>query len=143
MTNPYRRLEPALAPLVGVAVLIGAPGPHSLTVGRVCVLAGLLTLLQSLVRDLYVLATRRAAPRDGARQGWFLCVESALGLALVLQGLFLGYTGATAVVSLGAVVWAVAAALWWLVGYAVREVVFEVRRDPNHMNLLIGPPARS
>jgi hypothetical protein len=143
MNNPYQRLEPALAPLVGVAVLLAARGPLTLSVSRICVLAGLLTLLQSLVRDVYLLATRRGAPRDGARQGWFLCVESALGLALVLQGLFLGAVGATATLSLASLAWAAAAALWWLVGYAVREVVFEVRRDPNHMNLLIGPPQRT
>jgi len=32
-------------------------------------------------------------------------------------------------------------AVWWCVGFAVREVVFEVRRDPDHLNLLIGPRA--
>jgi hypothetical protein len=142
MTFTYGRLEPALAPLVGAGLLLFSRGTITLGAARICVLAGVLTLLQSLMRDLYLLATRRAAPRDGARQGWFLCVESALGLALVLQGLLLGGLGAAATATLPAVIWAAIVAGWWLVGCAVREVVFEVRRDPNHMTLLIGPPSK-
>lgn len=138
MRMPYTRIEPYLAVPVAVASALLLPRSHD--AAAVFRDAGILILLQSLVRDVYLLASGRAAARGGTpRRGWFLCVESALGLALVAQGLLLWALGTEARVALPPAGWGVAAALWWCVGYAVREVVCEVRRDPDHLNLLIGP----
>lgn len=140
MRNPYTRLEPFLAlPVAAAAALLL---PESLPASAVFRNAGVVMLLQSLARDVYLLASGRAAAAGGTpRRGWFVCVESVLGLGLVMQGLLLWALGTQARIALPPAAWALTALMWWVIGYAVRDVVFEVRRDPDHLNLLIGPRA--
>jgi hypothetical protein len=141
MRLTYTRAEPFLAVPVALATLLLLPRTGvEVSVADVFRDAGILMLLQSLVRDVYLLASGRAAGANGTpRRGWFLCVESALGLGLVCQGVLLWALGTPTVVALPAAAWAGCVLVWWWVGYAVREVVFEIRRDPHHLNLLIGP----
>jgi hypothetical protein len=146
MRSLYNRLELALGAaglLTAAAVLAVDPSGRDVPVPELFRYAGVLLLAQSFVRDVYLLTSRRAEPRsEGAgTQGWFICVESVLGLALVGQGLFLSALEVRTTLSLPVGAWGLGVSLWWLVGYAIRELVFELRRDPDHLNLLVGPRA--
>jgi hypothetical protein len=146
MRSPYDRLELALGVsglLASVAVLALRPASLSLSLPDLLRYAGVLLLAQSFVRDLYLLASGRAQRRPSAeRRGWFICAESVLGLALVVQGLFLAALEVAAAPRLPTGAWLLLVSFWWIFGHAIRELVFELQRDPDHLNLLIGPPAR-
>jgi hypothetical protein len=47
-------------------------------------------------------------------------------------------TGATLVVTVPQGIALGAAGIWWLVGWALRDFVFELRRAPNHLNVVVG-----
>jgi hypothetical protein len=146
MKTTYDRFEVGVAALglVAAAGLALAGGARP-SVGLPDVLrwAGVLLLVQGLFRDVTILVRRRREPADPhARRGWLICVESTLGLALIALAWLMAWGGADRAVTLPLAGWTLLAALWWAFGYATRELVLELRRDPDHLNLLIGRPAR-
>lgn len=129
----YRRVEPWLVVLaVGEVWVLARRLPEALPVGSLVAGCGLALLLQGLVRDLFTLAHHMRARRRGetalaAEERACMCLESLVGLPLVLAG------GALAVAFLGGEVrftwwtWPVLAALIWGGGFLMRDLVLEWR----------------
>jgi hypothetical protein len=143
MRTRFDRVETGAAALglaASAAAAVLSARHAALSVADVFRYAGVMMLLQSLFRDVYLLATRRADAGAQARRGWFICAESALGAALIAQGLFLFALGVENLVTLHVAAWGALASLWVLTGYAIRSLVFEAKLDPDHLNLLIGRP---
>lgn len=126
--------------LVLAAGLAMIPAPvYSLSVADLLRWAGVALLLQGFVRDVFILlARRRKQGPGGGRRGLWICVESTLGLVLIGQGLLLNALSVGGFVSLPPGVWVLGLSVWWLFGYATQDLVLELRRDPDHLNLLIG-----
>lgn len=143
MRSSYDRLELTLgaAGLVGAAVIAaGSPLVHTQELTNLLLLSAVLLLLQGFLRDLYLLRSGRWSRHSGGRRGWFLCMESTLGLFLLGQAALLSAIRADVSVQLPVSGWMLLLSLWWLFGYSIRDFVLELRRDPNHFNLLIGRP---
>ncbi|HET6763905.1 MAG TPA: hypothetical protein VFH27_09535 [Longimicrobiaceae bacterium] len=99
---------------------------------------GVILLVQGFFRDIHILLTRRRAGRDEARVGLWICVESTLGLLLIAQGIGLFLLEVPTLVRLPVAAWCLGLAAWWLFGYATRDLILELRRDPDHLSLLVG-----
>lgn len=102
--------------------------------------AGLALLLQGFVRDVVLLAFYRKelAATDGApRAGAWICFESTLGLGLIALSALFAVFDVRGALLLSTRCLALLAALWWLFGYATRDYVIELRKETNHLNLLV------
>ncbi|CAN5185967.1 hypothetical protein BH23GEM4_BH23GEM4_23470 [soil metagenome] len=145
MRTPYDKLEIGVCAggLAAAAVAaLALPGGRALSVGELLRIAGVMLLLQGFARDVMILLRRRDFPGGETRQRMLICVESTVGLLLIAESLLLAWTGGGRMVSLPAAGWLLLASGWWLFGWATRELVLELRRDPDHLNLLVGLPAR-
>ena len=94
MTNTDK-VEVALAPLAGAISWYAAPQlPPTMEVARLLLWSAALLLLQGLLRDLWLLSRARGSAQPGGRkEANCLCVESALGITIiVLATLLLGST---------------------------------------------------
>ena len=146
MKTAYDRFEVTMAALglaaAGALAVAGGARP-SLSLPDLMRWAGVMLLVQGFFRDVVILVRRRReTPDENARRGFLICVESTLGLALIALSWLLAWGGADRVVTLPLAGWTLLAAAWWAFGYATRELVLELRRDPDHLNLLIGRPTR-
>jgi len=143
MRSSYDRFElvTGIAAVLGAAVLWMLPAgrqPGAVLVADVFRWGGVILLVQGFFRDIHILLTRRRAGRDESRVGLWICVESTLGLLLIAQGIGLLLLDVPNVVRLPLAAWVLALAAWWLFGYATRDLVLELRRDPDHLSLLVG-----
>ena len=150
--SAYRRHEGLAVVLAttGVGALAGLGAlPDRLGVGSFCAGLGLALLLQGFVRDLNTLAHQARRRRAGLaepppEERACLCLESVIGLPVVLAGLSLALAAAadTALV-LATWAWPLASGLVWGLGYAIRDLVLEwsprlrVTRIANHGSVLV------
>ena len=138
------RVELGLITAVTVSVIAAADVmPGRVAVGNLLLGAAAVVLLQSLLRDLWLLAkARRNPPKHPPRVGQCMCVESTVGITGVAVGLVLvmcrvGMTapmerwswGAFVLVSLG-------------LGFLMKDYVIEfkpwrIRRDKDHVNIIV------
>ncbi|MDB4950632.1 MAG: hypothetical protein JWM27_3281 [Gemmatimonadetes bacterium] len=146
MKTAYDRFEVGVAvagALAAAGLAVAAPG--RLVVGMPDLLrwGGVFLLVQGFFRDVVILVRRRREARNPAMpSGFLICVESTLGLVLIGVAWLLAWAGGDRALALPPAAWLALAAAWWAFGYATREMVLELRRDPDHMNLLIGRPRR-
>lgn len=135
--------ELALIPIIGAGVwLTSAQLPKSVGAGMLLLGVSALLLLQSLVRDLWLLAKHRrqvsSAPR---REATCMCVESTVGATGVAVGALLLGAGIGRPVEMGGWSWSLLAVGVMAVGFIIKDLVlewrpFRVRRDRDHMNIV-------
>ena len=152
-TSSAARIEVLLVLLVpgGVGLWLAARGGGAVPVstGNLILWLCLAFFIQTLLRDGYLLWTRRGeSPIDG--QGGAMCLESLVGVAALLVGIVLvflpGSGGLPGTVHMSAMGWALALWTVLLLGYGLRDWVvrtrpLRLRRDPDHINLLVWPAA--
>ncbi|MEK7486632.1 MAG: hypothetical protein AABZ60_20105 [Planctomycetota bacterium] len=73
-----------------------------------------------------------------SKKGLWICVESTLGVLLVLLYFLLLGAEAELKVKFPLGVWALGISCFWIFGYVTREFILELKRDPNHLNLIVG-----
>lgn len=103
--------------------------------------SGILLLGQGLLRDIVLLTFYRELlkQKNGEnKKGLWICVESTLGALFVLIYLLLLGAGAELKFEFSPGVWVLGIVCCWLFGYATREFILELKRDPNHLNLVVG-----
>ncbi len=103
--------------------------------------AGAALLMQSLLRDLYLVSTQELFPRKPAappRAGSWICLESGLGIALLLVYALLASLGTAGEVRMTTARATALLSAWWLFGYAIKDLVLELRREPDHLNLIVA-----
>ncbi len=144
MRTSYDRLEIGVGTAgILVAALLSATVPGSRAVAWMDVFrwSGALLLAQGFLRDVVILLRRRrgdTAEEGPEKRGWWICVESTVGLLLIGQAGLLVLAGGSGALRLPLGGWAFLLSMWWLFGYATRELVLKLKRDPDHVNLLIG-----
>lgn len=142
MRSTYDRFEITLFAgglLASAAALVLPPARIALGVVDLFRWGGVLLLVQGLFRDLYLLRARTARA-ETSRVGLWLCVESGVGLLLLAQSFAFAALGVMQQVALPLAAWTLVVCLWWGFGYATRDLVMELKRDPDHLNLWLGIP---
>jgi hypothetical protein len=137
--------------VVAGTVLVGGLSsflPPSVRVGTLAAGLGVALLVQGLVRDLFTLAEqararRRGEPAVAAEHRACLCLESLVGLPLVLAGVALTMAFSDGVVRMAGWSWPLLAGVVFGVGYVIRDLVFEwrprwrVTQVKNHGAILV------
>lgn len=139
------RIELALIPLACVFVWsIGGKLPGQIGVGSLLLAGSVLLLLQGLIRDLWLLFKRHQQSRESVRQeALCMCVESTVGVTGVVAGLVVLGSAADSTLVLSAMLWSISTAAVLLIGFAIKDFVFEwrpfrIRRDKDHVNLVFS-----
>ena len=137
--------EIALIPLAGAcAWLAGTWLPQDIGVGSLLLASSVLILLQGLLRDLWLLSQRKAAQQSGERQEILcMCVESTVGVTGVVAGLIILGSALNRPVPMTPWLWSLLAITVLVVGFAVKDLIFEfrpfrVRRDKDHLNIVFS-----
>ncbi len=101
--------------------------------------AGLL-LMQSLLRDLWLLGSSKK-PQQEARQVSCICFESAVGGVLVIAGALILLSGFGGSVLIQPIMWPAATFIVLVFGYLCKDLVigwrpWRIERDLNHINAI-------
>ena len=141
---PYQRLELGfgLAALAfGLSLTFFPMGNHQLPLGVLLKWLGVALLVQGLIRDsvLLLFHRRQMNPKQG-RRGMLICIESTLGVGLIGLYFLLNAGEGQPFLNLGTRELILLFSLTWLFGYFSRDWVLELRKDPNHLNLVFGLP---
>ena len=132
-SSAYRRHEGFAGLLattaVGVLALRGLL-PAEMGLGAFCAGLGLTLLLQGLARDLAMLAHQASLRRAGQpaaqpQDRACICLESTVGLPLVLAGVTLAAATADNVLTLSPGAWPLAVGVVWTLGFFIRDLVLE------------------
>ncbi len=141
--SPAEKCELALVPLLAATAWLLAPLlPTGLSLGHLFLVCSVLLLLQSLVRDLWLLASMRLHGKPVAGQKIpCMCVESTVGFAGVVTGLTLLAVGLPQTVPIDRWGWCGLILSVTAIGFLLRDLVFEwnpwrIRFDKNHMNII-------
>jgi hypothetical protein len=138
------KIELGLIPCCSAGVwLMASLLPYRLAVGQLMLDVSVLLLLQSLVRDLFLLAKmRRMRQPNPIVAVRCICLESTVGMTGVLVGVgLLGWGGEQTVV-MAAWQWSALAVLTMGMGFGIKDYVLEtkpwrIRRDADHMNIVV------
>ena len=116
--------------------------PDSVALGRLLLTGSALLLLQSLIRDLSILARRpRTDTPAKAEAAQCMCIESTVGAAGIVVGAGIVGAGVGFPVAMGGASWVALVAGVLVVGFLIKDFVFEwspwrIRRDKDHMNIV-------
>lgn len=137
-------IELAFIPIAGAAVLLAAGElPDEIGAGRLLLIGSALLLLQSLVRDVWLLVrNRRTAQSSPPRRARCMCIESTVGAAGVLVGALLLGVGIDRSLAMNGWGWSALVIGVLGTGFAIKDYVFEwnpfrIRRDKDHMNIVV------
>jgi hypothetical protein len=122
-----------------------APGlPRQLSIGNLLLGASALLLLQSLVRDLWLLAEAKRTVQPGPRRkARCLCIESTVGATGVFAGLALLGSGIDRTLLIsdwpsGLLVMLVLGTGFMIKDYVIEWGPLRVRRDRDHVNIVFS-----
>ncbi len=137
--------EMILILLVSLGALLAAPLlPSETSIGHLLLTLSALLLLQSLIRDLFILARTKRAAQAGARAPMrCLCMESAVGITGVLAGAVVIGFGIGTPAPMSGWSWALAVLLALGVGFAIKDFVLQTKpwgivRDKDHVNIVVS-----
>lgn len=142
--NRSEIIELALIPIVIVAVWLSEALPEQLGLGKLTLWLAALLLGQGFLRDLWFLASRKKKQKtEPKKQTQCLCLESTLGLTGILLGALLFVSGFDRSMLVDAWQWSVLILVTTGVGFMIKDYVlvwspFGLRRDPNHMNIIVS-----
>lgn len=146
----FERMEVALIIALALSVVWAIPYlPAVIRWGDLILAAAVLILVQTLLRDLIILAGRRQAsgPTRPRRVARCMCVESLIGLGGVLVGGLLLGSGLSSPVELPCWGYGLTILLSLGLGFGVKDLVLHlkplaIRREPNHHSIVVAwnPP---
>ncbi len=119
--------------------------PQQVLLGQGVIWIAGLVFLQSLVRDLSILfyaskKTERPSPKKIEKQCF--CLESLIGLSVLLAGCLLLFNSNSASVALSQTMWVIAILAVLVTGFLIRDLVvtwrpIRIRKEKNHLNILV------
>lgn len=136
------KLELGLIPvfIAGVGLLFDLP--ESVSNGTLILWLAALFLAQSLIRDLWILASRSSIHSAGQqKQARCFCVESSIGIAAILIGAAIVGSGVDQQVNLSQSAWVVLIMITTGLCFLIKDYVLtwppvRIHRDPNHLNIM-------
>jgi hypothetical protein len=114
--------------------------PQRMEAGYFILTLGLLFLVQSLVRDLWLLSRKRevSAPKRAAR---CMCLETGVGIIPIIVSAILMFGGFSRPITLPSWAWTLSVPATMLTCFWLKDYVFEwnpwrIRRDDDHINII-------
>ena len=145
MTN-NEKMELILIPILAIGVWLITPWlPAETDLGLLLLYLSAIYLLQSLLRDISLLIQQKKIPSTGdQRTAQCLCVESTIGIAVIVAGAALLGTGITYPVVIRQWGWSVLVTSVLISGFIIKDYVIErnpwrIYRDKAHMNIIFKP----
>jgi hypothetical protein len=139
------KAELALIPLAGFGFLAISPSlPRQLGIGNLLLTLSALLLLQSLIRDLFILSTsRRTKPASDVKPMRCLCAESAFGMSGIVAGAAMLGVGFDLQVVIGQWAWGIAVVSTFGVGFSIKDFILQTNpwrivRDQDHLNIVVS-----
>jgi len=129
---------------VSVLAMVVRQWPINLPVGQFILVLSVIFLLQTLLRDIWLLLKRNLYPqRNDARKGQCFCLESVVGLSGVCIGLGLLLANLGYSIELSSTAWLVSIMTIMLACYWLRDYVFSwkpwrIYKDPDHANIILA-----
>ncbi|RLA13742.1 MAG: hypothetical protein DRQ59_04655 [Gammaproteobacteria bacterium] len=137
------KIELALIPVLGIGTWLLAPLlPARIGIGKLLLWTSALLLLQSLVRDFWLLARQKHNLEPGPlTKARCMCVESTLGATGIVAGIIILGSGVDRLVTMNGWSWGLLVMLVMATGLFIKDFVVEwgplrFRRDKNHMNIV-------
>jgi hypothetical protein len=137
------KIELALIPVLGIGIWLMAPLlPDRIGVGKLLLWSSALLLLQSLIRDLWLLARHKSyLEPESLKKARCMCVESTLGATGIVAGIIILGSGVDRLVTMNGWRWLLLVMLVMATGFLIKDFVVEwgplrFRRDKNHMNIV-------
>ena len=135
------KVELALIALASLStVILRQQLPQRMETGYFILTLGLLFLIQSLLRDLWLLSRKRdtSKPKRFVR---CMCVETGVGFMPVILSAVLMFGGFSRPVSLPPWAWMLGVPVTLLTCFWLKDYVFEwnpwrIRRDEDHINII-------
>ena len=114
--------------------------PNRMESGYFILSLGILFLVQTLLRDIWLMYRLRSTPRSSMPGARCMCLESAIGFIPVIAAAALLFSGLSRPVSIPAWAWPTGTAVILAAGFFLKDYVFEwkpfrIRKAPNHINL--------
>ena len=144
------KVELGLIAATGVGFSVVAPSlSPQVELGNLVLYASALLLLQSLLRDIWLLIKARKMAQAGSiRVARCMCAESTVGITGLAIGATLMGFGWGQPITMSGWVWGVQSTLVLMTGFLLKDYVLEsrpwrIRRDSDHVNILVrwsGPP---
>jgi hypothetical protein len=137
------KIELALIPILGAGFWLMTPLlPARIGIGKLLLWTSALLLLQSLVRDLWLLAKQKhnLAP-EPLKKVRCMCVESTVGITGIVAGIIILGSGVDRLVTMNGSSWGLLVMLVVAMGLLIKDFVVEwgplrFRRDKDHMNIV-------
>ena len=114
--------------------------PHRMEAGYFILTLGLLFLVQSLMRDLWLLTRKRDAskPKRAVR---CMCLETGIGIIPIIVSGILMFGGFSRPVTIPSWAWMLGVPATMLTCFWLKDYVFEwnpwrIRRDDDHINII-------
>ena len=123
---------------------VGAPSEVYLGLGAVWLAA--IIFIQSLIRDLSIMARKSVSHRKNAKQNApesrCLCMESVAGISVLLTGFLLMFAGNATVISVDGILKSVIVFVVLVLGFSMRSLVvflkpLRIRSEKQHMNIIV------
>lgn len=119
--------------------------PQQVLLGRGVIWIAGLVFLQSLVRDLSILfyaSKKTEGPSPKTLEKQCFCLESLVGLSVLLVGFLLLFKSNSTRVALSQTMWAIAILAVLVAGFLIRDLVvswrpIRIRKEKNHLNIIV------
>ncbi len=125
--------------------LLSAMLPNQLTIGHLALTVSALFLLQSLLRDLCLIAKIKRGTQQSMqyRKVRCLCLESAVGITGIIIGAGIISTGVNQVVTINADIWTLLIIAVMLTSFLIKDFVihskpWRITHDKDHLNILVN-----
>jgi hypothetical protein len=122
---------------------LGGSLPATSSIGTVIVWVAGLSFSQSLVRDLILVRQASKKARPPSKQvKQCLCLESVLGVSVLLVGSLLLFSNNVEAIELSAPKWGTLVLLTLLAGFLVKNFILTwrplgIRREKDHINIIV------
>lgn len=138
------KIELGLIAATGVGFFVFAPAPSPrIELGNLVLYDSALLLLQSLLRDIWLLLKAKSAAQNGpSRVARCMCAESTVGVTGLAIGAALVGFGWGKPIVMSAWTWGIQVVLILVIGFLIKDYVLElrpwrIRRDSDHVNILV------
>lgn len=136
------KIEVSLIPLLGICSwLIASKLPNQMNIGQLLLGMSAFLLLQSLIRDLWLLANQRGKQPDLQRKIRCMCAESTVGMTGIIIGIVLLGTGIDLSVPMPNWSWSILIMAILSLGFIMKDYViewnpFRLYKDLDHINII-------
>lgn len=136
------KFELALIPLLGISFwLMASKLPNQINIGQLFLGMSAFLLLQSLIRDLWLLANQRGKQPHLQRKIRCMCAESTVGMTGIIIGIVLLGSGIDRTISMTHWSWSILVMVILTLGFIIKDYViewnpFRIYKDLDHINIV-------